>query len=186
VVRVKCPKCGSVLEAEEAGEKTLKAYCQVCGRVVWACKYCDFTTFSQAGLAGHLKKHRGEALEEVARLSSLIGLDYRSLIGELKGVGRSSADKRLDNRSIIEELTLDNRPVIDLVILLSILDLRKKLERLEARINAVEALLRRAPPPRRAVEKVEPPPRVELVDESLPSYVVGNPWVKVIEGRGSE
>ena len=184
MVRVKCPKCGSVLEAEEAGEKTLKAYCQVCGRVVWACKYCDFTTFSQAGLAGHLKKHRGEALEEVARLSSLIGLDYRSLIGELKGVGRSSADKRLDNRSIIEELTLDNRPVIDLVILLSILDLRKKLERLEARIDAVEALLRRAPP-RHAVEKVEATP-VELAGEDLPSFVVGNPWVPVIKGRGSE
>jgi len=182
----RCPKCGSVVSVERVG-KLFKGFCVVCGKQVWFCPVCGYASFSYRGVAGHLKTHfkshrpdQQEIINVAVRLSKLINLDDQLIIKVLKEVASSSIDNQPDNQLIINLVTL----ACAAVALRELKTIGEEIERLKARIDAVEALLRRAPP-RHAVEKVEATP-VELAGEDLPSFVVGNPWVTVIKGRGSE
>ena len=180
----RCPKCGSVVSVERVG-KLFKGFCVVCGKQVWFCPVCGYASFSYRGVAGHLKTHfkthrpdQQEIINVAVRLSKLINLDDQLIIKVLKEVASSSIDNQPDNQLIINLVTL----ACAAVALRELGNIREEVGRLKTRIDSLENLLKRAPPPRHVLEKAEPPPEL---GGDLPSFVEGNPWVTVISRRGS-
>ena len=173
---IKCPKCGSTIQANQVGE-ALKGFCRTCGRYVWACPICGYATFSQRGLAGHMKRHKKKA-------------DLRSIIEELNASSRLSSDYQLDFRSIIEELEalrylseeleVDFRTIIEVYVLLKVNEL---LERVKAVENSIQALHAGKLAGNTSSGKTRPK-EAEIEDKALPSFARGNPWIAVIGKRG--
>jgi len=168
-MRVKCPKCGSEIEAERVG-RSLKGYCALCGRTVYACSVCGEAFFTQQALAGHMRGHRSaqRPLGGAGRLTAAEGPAERPLNGVLAEVRRLTTAEQIDKRSLsglLSRLAGEGDPYLALLALV-----------LRVQLEVLEAL--RAPG-----GSGQGQAHGEVSGGELPSFVSGNPWVEVLSGK---